>query len=172
MALSFFGYVKVNQHTHSVIVDNATSHTRSLTCHAQVGTSISWTSPNWSKPEPTCTRRAVGAIIVNDEHQILGSGYNGAQAGVTHCEDMPDGCLRAAQNIPSGQRHEICRGIHAEQNAVIQAGAERTHVLPCIPPRSRAASAQKSSSMRDQTHLLLGCLCRPPQRTHVHRSWD
>ena len=79
------------------------------------------------KTRTTCTRRAVGAIIVNDEHQILGSGYNGAPAGVTHCEDMPDGCLRAAQNIPSGQRHEICRGIHAEQNAVIQAGAERTH---------------------------------------------
>ncbi|MFW6080325.1 MAG: deoxycytidylate deaminase [Desulfosalsimonas sp.] len=66
----------------------------------------------------TCIRRAVGAIIVKD-HRILATGYNGAPAGIRHCTQI--GCLRETMNIESGQRHELCRGIHAEQNAVIQA---------------------------------------------------
>lgn len=66
----------------------------------------------------TCLRRAVGAVIVK-EHRILATGYNGAPAGIRHCAQV--GCLRETMNIESGQRHELCRGIHAEQNAIIQA---------------------------------------------------
>lgn len=66
----------------------------------------------------TCLRRAVGAVIVK-EHRILSTGYNGAPAGIRHCAEV--GCLRETMNIESGQRHELCRGIHAEQNAIIQA---------------------------------------------------
>lgn len=66
----------------------------------------------------TCLRRKVGAVIVK-EKRILTTGYNGAPSGVDHCEDI--GCLRKKLNIPAGERHEICRGIHAEQNAIIQA---------------------------------------------------
>lgn len=66
----------------------------------------------------TCTRRAVGAVIVKDK-RILSSGYNGAPSGVRHC--IETGCLREELKVPSGERHELCRGIHAEQNAIIQA---------------------------------------------------
>ena len=66
----------------------------------------------------TCIRRAVGAIIVKDK-RILSTGYNGAPTGIKHCCDI--GCLREELNVPSGEKHELCRGIHAEQNAIIQA---------------------------------------------------
>ena len=66
----------------------------------------------------TCLRRGVGAVIVK-EKRILATGYNGVPTGISHCEVA--GCLRAKMGIPSGQRHEICRGLHAEQNAIIQA---------------------------------------------------
>lgn len=66
----------------------------------------------------TCLRRRVGAIAVKDK-RILATGYNGAPAGVRHCAET--GCLRQQLGIPSGQRHEICRGLHAEQNVIIQA---------------------------------------------------
>ena len=66
----------------------------------------------------TCTRRGVGAIIVKDK-RILSTGYNGAPSGIRHCLEV--GCMREQMNIPSGERHELCRGIHAEQNAIIQA---------------------------------------------------
>ena len=66
----------------------------------------------------TCLRRRVGAVAVLDR-RILATGYNGAPSGVPHCLEV--GCLRAQLGIPSGQRHEICRGIHAEQNVIIQA---------------------------------------------------
>jgi len=66
----------------------------------------------------TCLRRAVGAIIVKDK-RILATGYNGAPSGIAHCAEV--GCLREAMQIASGERHELCRGIHAEQNAIIQA---------------------------------------------------
>lgn len=66
----------------------------------------------------TCVRRRVGAVIVKDK-RILTSGYNGAPTGLRHCQEV--GCLRQKNNIPSGQRHELCRGLHAEQNAIIQA---------------------------------------------------
>ena len=66
----------------------------------------------------TCLRRSVGAIIVENKH-ILATGYNGVPRGITHCEKT--GCLREKMNVPSGQRAELCRGLHAEQNAIIQA---------------------------------------------------
>jgi dCMP deaminase len=66
----------------------------------------------------TCLRRSVGAIIVKDK-RILTTGYNGAPSGIRHCLEV--GCLREQLNVASGERHELCRGIHAEQNAIIQA---------------------------------------------------
>ncbi len=66
----------------------------------------------------TCLRRAVGAVIVKDK-RILSTGYNGAPTGIRHCGET--GCLREKLHVPSGERHELCRGIHAEQNAIIQA---------------------------------------------------
>ncbi|MCL1802338.1 MAG: cytidine/deoxycytidylate deaminase family protein [Eubacteriaceae bacterium] len=90
------------------------------------------------KTRSTCLRRQVAAVIVKDK-QIISTGYNGAPKGVEHCEQV--GCLREKLNIASGERHELCRGIHAEQNAIVQAalhgasleGAEIyiTH-SPCI----------------------------------------
>jgi len=66
----------------------------------------------------TCLRRKVGAILVKNKH-ILSTGYNGAPKGMKHCEEV--GCLRQKMKVPSGHRHELCRGLHAEQNAIIQA---------------------------------------------------
>ena len=90
--------------------------------------SVSGGRPSWEKyfmeiaalvgKRATCLRRAVGAIIVKDR-RILSTGYNGAPTGVRHCEET--GCLREQLTVPSGERHELCRGIHAEQNAIIQA---------------------------------------------------
>ena len=84
--------------------------------------------PNWHKyfmdmaflvsTRATCLRRKVGAVIVRN-NQVLSTGYNGAPKHVTHCAIT--GCLREKLNVPSGQRHELCRGVHAEQNAIIQA---------------------------------------------------
>ena len=66
----------------------------------------------------TCRRHHVGAVAVRDKH-ILATGYNGAAAGIKDCLEL--GCLRDEMKIPSGTRHEICRGIHAEQNVIVQA---------------------------------------------------
>jgi dCMP deaminase len=66
----------------------------------------------------SCMRRQVGALLVKNR-QILATGYNGVPRGLSHCEDR--GCLREQLGIPSGERHELCRGLHAEQNAIIQA---------------------------------------------------
>ena len=70
------------------------------------------------KKRSTCTRRQVGAILVKDK-QILTTGYNGSPKNLDHCDKT--GCKRQELNIPSGQRHELCRALHAEQNAIIQA---------------------------------------------------
>lgn len=86
----------------------------------------------------TCLRRQVGAVIVKDR-QILSTGYNGSPSGLKHCAEV--GCLRESLGIPSGERHEMCRAVHAEQNALIQAakhgvaieGADvYTTVQPCV----------------------------------------
>jgi len=66
----------------------------------------------------TCIRRKVGAILVKDR-RILCSGYNGAPSKIAHC--IETGCLREKMKVPSGENHELCRGVHAEQNAIIQA---------------------------------------------------
>ena len=86
----------------------------------------------------SCLRRAVGAVLVKDR-RLLATGYNGVPSGVTHCEVV--GCLRDRLNVPSGERHELCRGLHAEQNAIIQAAYHGVSIqgahlyctnLPCI----------------------------------------
>lgn len=66
----------------------------------------------------TCLRRHVGAVLVKDK-RVLSTGYNGSPKGTLHCEVK--GCIREQLNVPSGTRHELCRGVHAEQNAIIQA---------------------------------------------------
>lgn len=66
----------------------------------------------------TCMRRKVGALLVLNK-RILSTGYNGAPTGLNHCREV--GCLREQLKVPSGERHELCRGLHAEQNAIIQA---------------------------------------------------
>jgi len=86
----------------------------------------------------SCLRRQVGAVLVKDRN-ILATGYNGVPTGITHCAET--GCLRAKLNVPSGERHELCRGLHAEQNAIIQAAKHGTNIdgatlysttMPCI----------------------------------------
>ena len=86
----------------------------------------------------TCLRRQVGALVVKDKN-ILATGYNGTPSGITHCEDT--GCLREKLKVPSGERHELCRGLHAEQNAIIQAARHGINIdastlycttMPCI----------------------------------------
>lgn len=67
----------------------------------------------------TCLRRSVGAIIVKDKH-IVATGYNGAPRGIKHCAER-GGCMREKLGVPSGERHELCMALHAEQNAIIQA---------------------------------------------------
>lgn len=70
------------------------------------------------KTRSTCLRRQVGAVVVKDK-RILSTGYNGAPTGCEHCSDM--GCMRTKLGVPSGERHELCRALHAEQNAIAQA---------------------------------------------------
>jgi len=71
-----------------------------------------------ARTRSTCLRRGVGAVIVKDNH-VLATGYNGAPSGLSHCSET--GCIREQMKIPSGQHHELCRALHAEQNAIIQA---------------------------------------------------
>ena len=71
-----------------------------------------------ARTRTTCLRRGVGAVIVKD-NRVIATGYNGTPKGIRHCSEC--GCLREKLNVPSGQRHELCRGLHAEQNAIIQA---------------------------------------------------
>jgi len=73
----------------------------------------------------TCLRRQVGAVLVKDKN-VLATGYNGTPSGISHCGDTQ--CLREAQQVPSGQRHELCRGLHAEQNAIIQAAKHGVNI--------------------------------------------
>lgn len=73
----------------------------------------------------TCLRRHVGAILVLDK-RILATGYNGAPRGVRHCFEV--GCLREEKGVPSGERHELCRGLHAEMNVLIQAASHGIRV--------------------------------------------
>lgn len=71
-----------------------------------------------AKERSTCLRRKVGAVIVKG-NRLLATGYNGAPSNISHCKDV--GCIREKMGVPSGERHELCRGLHAEQNAILQA---------------------------------------------------
>jgi len=71
----------------------------------------------------TCLRRNVGAVLIKDK-QILATGYNGAPKGLDHCKT----CLREELKIPSGERHELCRAVHAEANCIAQAARFGTNV--------------------------------------------
>ncbi len=73
----------------------------------------------------TCLRRQVGAVLVKEKN-ILATGYNGTPSGITHCAEV--GCLRQRLGVPSGERHELCRGLHAEQNAIIQAAKHGVNI--------------------------------------------
>lgn len=73
----------------------------------------------------TCLRRKVGAVIVKDK-RVLSTGYNGAPKGLPHCDEV--GCVRENLDVPTGERHELCRGVHAEQNAIIQAAVFGTSI--------------------------------------------
>lgn len=73
----------------------------------------------------TCLRRHVGAVLVKEKN-ILATGYNGVPSGITHCS--ASGCLREQLKVPSGERHELCRGLHAEQNAIIQAAKHGVNI--------------------------------------------
>jgi dCMP deaminase len=83
----------------------------------------------------TCTRRQIGAIIVSEHGEIKSTGYNGNPRGLPHCEEM--GCIRDKLEIPSGTRLETCTAVHAEQNALIQAGTNARNstlystIVPC-----------------------------------------
>lgn len=104
------------------------------------------TRPDWDdyfigvaelvKKRSTCLRREVGAVLVK-ERRILATGYNGAPSGLPHCEQT--GCLRQKLNVPSGERHELCRGLHAEQNVLLQAAMYGVSVkgsklyVTCVP---------------------------------------
>ena len=91
-----------------------------------------------SDDRSTCFRRQVGAVIVKEKH-VIATGYNGNPKGFEHCEDI--GCIRQELEVPSGQNHELCTGLHAEQNAILQAarfgsavegGTMFTTVFPCV----------------------------------------
>jgi len=86
----------------------------------------------------SCLRRAVGAVLVRDR-RMLATGYNGVPSRMLHCDVT--GCIRDQMSIPSGERHELCRGLHAEQNAIIQAAFHGVSIrdadlyctnLPCV----------------------------------------
>ena len=83
----------------------------------------------------TCSRRQIGTVITNENREIVATGYNGNPRGMVHCETI--GCIRDEMNIPSGERVEICTAVHAEQNALLQAGRASsggtmyTIVQPC-----------------------------------------
>jgi len=110
----------------------------------------------------TCLRRKVGAIIVKDK-RILATGYNGPPSGLPHCDEL-GGCLRDKLNVPSGERHEISRAVHAEQNAIAQAAENGISTkgavmyctnLPCsICMRIIIDAGIKKISRYQQLHFL------------------
>ena len=95
-----------------------------------------------------CTRRKVGAVIVKGKN-VLATGYNGPPSGAVHCDVV--GCIRDDLNVPSGERHELCRGLHAEQNAIIQAAVHGVSIAgssiyvtthPCVVCSKMIMNAQ------------------------------
>lgn len=103
----------------------------------------------------TCLRRQVGAVMVKDKN-ILATGYNGTPSGITHCAEV--GCLRQRLGVPSGERHELCRGLHAEQNAIIQAAKHGVNIdgatLYCTnSPCSICSKMLINAGVRQIVHL-------------------
>lgn len=107
----------------------------------------------------TCLRRKVGAVIVKDK-RVLSTGYNGAPKGLPHCEEV--GCLRKNLDVPTGERHELCRGVHAEQNAIIQAAVFGTSIKdgkiyttnrPCVVCTKLLINANISEIIYDDDYL-------------------
>ena len=97
----------------------------------------------------TCLRKCYGAIIVKDD-VIVSTGYNGAPRGRINCCDLGH-CMREKLNIPRGERYELCRSIHSEQNAIIAASRERmlgaTLYMVCVDPKDGSLVAGTSSCM-------------------------
>ena len=77
----------------------------------------------------TCTRRQVGAVLVRN-NQVIASGFNGAPKHILHCDTT--GCIREQLNVPPGEKHELCRGVHAEQNTIIQAALNRSTLADSV----------------------------------------
>ncbi len=107
----------------------------------------------------TCLRRKVGAVIVKDK-RVLSTGYNGAPKGLPHCEEV--GCLRVNLEVPTGERHELCRGVHAEQNAIIQAAVFGTSIKdgkiyttnrPCVVCTKLLINANISEIIYDDDYI-------------------
>lgn len=132
----------------------------------------------------TCLRRKVGAVAVKDK-RILATGYNGAPTGLAHCDLT--GCLRQQLKIPSGQRHEICRGLHAEQNIILQAathgisieGAElycTSH--PCVMCAKMLINCHVTSIFYsgaypdEMASAMLAEARIPVERLHVREEWS
>ncbi len=109
-------------------MSNRPRTTRERSRKVRSGSQPSSARPSWDRyfleiaqlltKRSTCLRRQVGALIVKDK-RILATGYNGAPTGIEHC--AVTGCLREKLRVPPGERHELCRGLHAEQNALLQA---------------------------------------------------
>ena len=107
-----------------------TSHKSQVTSHK-----LKVTRPSWDEyflgiadlvsKRSTCLRRRVGAVLVRDK-RILATGYNGVPSKIEHCSVV--GCIREKLKVPSGERHELCRGLHGEQNAFLQAALHGTSV--------------------------------------------
>lgn len=93
----------------------------------------------------TCIRRRVGAVAVDPNHRILGTGYNGAPMGMSHC--TKDTCIRTIKKIPSGQQLELCKAIHAEQNLVVYLGESLANATVYCTTRPCTTC----------TKLLIGC---------------
>ena len=107
----------------------------------------------------TCLRRKVGAVIVKDK-RVLSTGYNGAPKGLPHCDEV--GCIREALDVPTGERHELCRGVHAEQNAIIQAAVFGTSIKdgkiyttnhPCVVCAKLLINASISEIIYDDDYV-------------------
>ena len=96
----------------------------------------------------TCLRRQVGAVAVGTNHRILGTGYNGAPSGMIHC--TKESCVRIVNKIPSGQKLEMCKAIHAEQNLVLQLGEQLEDATIYCTTRPCTTC----------TKLLIGCRVR------------
>ena len=129
----------------------------------------------------TCLRRKYGAIIVQND-EIISTGYNGAPRGRKNCDDL-DYCTREAMNIPSGQRYELCRSVHAEANAIISASRREllgaTLYMVCVDPKTGDLIPESTSCSMCRRLIINAGIERlvirdTPDRFHVvdvEREW-